>query len=60
MPGAARCTIVNAFSRAPLRTRAFLNSRLPQWAQALRRSKNRAPQFVHSLAERYGRCPSRR
>ena len=52
MPGAARCTMVKARSVARFLTRAFLNSVAPQLAQALRRSKNRAPQLVHSWARR--------
>ena len=38
----------------------LVNSVPPQLAQALRRSKNRAPQAVHSLATRWGSSPSTR
>ena len=58
IPGAARCTIVNALSLAALSTGTLRNSRRPHLAQALRRSKKRAPQFVHSFATRWGREPS--
>ena len=37
-----------------------VNPVAPQLAQALRRSKNRAPQVVHSLATRWGSLPSTR
>ena len=39
MPGAARCTIVYAFTTPRFFTRAFRKSKRPQFAQALRRSK---------------------
>ena len=41
-------------------TSAGLNAVLPQEAQALRRSKKRAPQDVHSWATRCGSSPSTR
>ena len=37
---------------------ALVNSVLPHLAQALRRSKKRAPHEVHSLATRCGESPS--
>ena len=52
--------MVNAFSSPSVATAASLNSVAKHEAQALRRSKNRAPQLVHSLATRCGSSPSTR
>jgi hypothetical protein len=59
-PGAANATIVNARSSPVVGTATGLNSVLSHAAHALRRSKNRAPQLVHSLARRWGSSPSTR
>ena len=52
--------MVNALSSPSVATAASLNSVAKHEAQALRRSKNRAPQLVHSLATRCGSSPSTR
>ena len=60
MPGAANDTIVNDRTSPSVATRAWRNSVPQQAAQALRRSKNRAPHDVHSCATRCGSSPSTR
>jgi hypothetical protein len=59
-PGDAKATMVNALSSPSLAIGESLNSVAKHAAQALRRSKNRAPQLVHSLATRCGSSPSTR
>ena len=60
MPGAAKDTMVNVRTSPVVATSDNLNSVLPHEAQALRRSKKRAPQDVHSWATRCGSSPSTR
>ena len=60
MPGAANDTMVNAVSSPSVATSASRNSVPEQFAQALRRSKKRAPHVVHSWATRWGASPSTR
>ena len=48
MPGAAIETMVNARTSPSVATSAVVKWMPPQEAQALRRSKNLAPQLVHS------------
>lgn len=57
-PGAAMDTIVNARTSPSIATSNLVNSVADHRAQALRRSKNRAPHAVHFLATRCGRYPS--
>uniref|UniRef100_A0A6J7Q146 Unannotated protein n=1 Tax=freshwater metagenome TaxID=449393 RepID=A0A6J7Q146_9ZZZZ len=59
-PGAAKVTMLNARSSPSVTMSTFLNKVPKQEAQALRRSKKRAPQPVHSLATRCGLSPSTR
>ncbi len=60
-PGAAKATMVKARTSPSVGTGdlAELGAASSE-AQALRRSKNRAPQVVHSLATRCGSSPSTR
>ncbi len=60
MPGAAKATMVNVRSVPSVGTSTCLNSVPEHEAQALRRSKNRAPHAVHSFATRCGSSPSTR
>ena len=60
IPGAANETMVKARTSPLVGTSTFLNSVASQAAQALRRSKKRAPHEVHSLATRCGSSPSTR
>jgi hypothetical protein len=57
-PSAANATMVNERRVPVVATGTSLNSRSPQLAHALRRSKNRAEHEVHSCATRWG-SPSR-
>ena len=59
-PGAAKATMVKARTSPAVAMSTVLNSVFPQLAQALRRSKKRAPQSVHSWATRCGSSPSTR
>ena len=53
-PGAAKLTMVKARTSPSVATSTVLNPAFPHWAQALRRSKKRAAQLVHSWAVRCG------
>src|SRR5262249_3128630 len=59
-PGAANATIVYARSSPSVGTSTARKSVALHLAHALRRSKKRAPQLVHSLATRCGWSPSTR
>ena len=54
MPGAAKATIVNVLTLPSVATSTWRNSVPKHEAQALRRSKYRAPHDVHSWAYEVG------
>ena len=60
MPGAAKATMVKVRTSPVVGMSTRLNSVPSHEAQALRRSKKRAPQLVHSLATRCGSSPNTR
>ena len=60
MPGAANDTMVYARTAPSVATATGANAVPEHEAQALRRSKNRAPHAVHSWATRCGSSPSTR
>ena len=60
MPGAAYATMVKVRSSPSVGMSTVRNSVCPHDAQALRRSKKRAPHTVHSCATRWGRSPNTR
>ena len=59
-PGAASDTMVNARTTPSVPMGALLNPVAPQAAQALRRSKYRAPHDAHSFASKCGSPSSTR